>query len=115
MIMEPGTYNLSIIRGVDLNIPLQLVTEAGVAIDLRGRTFYAQIRDNSGEPLISNITVTATSLINGEISLGMTKTATAGIDTRAAKWDLLSDASGTVEGPWLVGAVSISGTITQIT
>ena len=111
--MVPGIHNLVIYRGSPVDEEMTVKTSLGVAVNLTGTApFRAQIRKGpESADLILELTVVATSLSTGVITLTATPAATAAILASGnGAWDLL-DKNGQ---KWISGTVSISDNVTKL-
>lgn len=93
--MIPGTFpndeKLVIHVGASNSMRLTFEDDAGVAIDLSGRTFIAQARDSWKRPLKVNMTVAGTDLLNGIIDISWTAADTRGAIPGPTRWGLMDD------------------------
>lgn len=108
--MKTGTYDIEIRRGAAFSLPLTFTDSGGTPIDLTGKIFKAQIRDEPDGPLILDLTVTGTDLDAGKITISATSTNTANLPTgRDSRWDLLDD-DGVL---WLEGTAHLKTKISR--
>jgi hypothetical protein len=97
--MTPGTYNITIYQGADLDIPITWKDEAQAVIDLSGYSAKFVARDSFGKVVLSltkddGITVAATS---PNVRITRTAVQTAALDYEGGTYNLeLTSAGGTV-------------------
>lgn len=108
--LKPATLNVEAWQADDVLIPLVFKDSAGVPIDLTGRTFASEIRDQAGN-LKSTATITVTPL-TGSVLVKFPKTDTATmLPTDSMTWDLQQTMSGDVR-TWVTGRFRIKIDIT---
>lgn len=104
--LRPGKLNIKTSRGDTVAVPLT-IKEGGVAANLTGRTYAAQIRRSKASSSSVAVTVDATGAATGQLVLRLTAVATAAL-TGEYEWDLQQTQGGTVrtilEGRWIFGA-----------
>lgn len=66
--LRPGPLNVRHRRGDAVAFPLT-IKEGGVAVDITGRTYQAQIRRRPNAALAAEVTVTATDAVHGVLAV----------------------------------------------
>jgi hypothetical protein len=103
--LRPGRLNIKTSRGDTVGIPLT-IQEGGVAADLTGRTYAAQVRRSKASTSSVAVTVDTAGAATGELILRLTAAVTAAL-SGAYQWDLQQTQGGTVrtiiEGTWTFG------------
>ena len=108
MAIQPGTYNFTLQRRSDHNIPLLFKDGNDAAINLTGYTVLAQVWDQSRSIKYSDFTTTYTDRAAGSVSIALTDTQTATFTPDILKYDvLLTDPSGSKEY-YLEGTIYVS-------
>jgi hypothetical protein len=107
MAVQPGQYNLSVQRRADFSLALQFKDSTEAAINLTGWTAYAQVWDQGRTVKYADFAVTYTNRVNGQISIALTDTQTAGLPNEAYYDVLLENPSGLREY-YLEGIVFVS-------
>ena len=108
MAIQPGTYNFTLQRRSDHNIPLLFKDGNDAAINLTGYTVLAQVWDQSRSIKYSDFTTTYTDRAAGSVSIALTDTQTATFTPDVLKYDvLLTDPSGSKEY-YLEGTIFVS-------
>jgi hypothetical protein len=107
MAVQPGQYNLSVQRRADFSLALQFKDSTEAAINLTGWTAYAQAWDQGRTVKYADFAVTYTNRVNGQISIALTDTQTAGFPNEAYYDVLLENPSGLREY-YLEGIVFVS-------
>lgn len=103
--LRPGKLNVKTSRGDTVAVPIT-IQEGGVAANLTGRTYAAQIRKSKASTTSVAVTVDTTGAASGQLILRLTATATAAL-SGDYQWDLQQTQGGTVrtilEGRWTFG------------
>ena len=110
----PGTFNLTIRRGITLGpITFTLYGESGV-FDLTGYSVFAEIKTAAGATaIVKNLSPTISSATGGQITITLTDEATQALTAGSYAWDLiLQDAGGARTGPYLAGEAIVEETVT---
>lgn len=98
----PGKLNIKVSRGDTDGIPLD-ITEGGVAADLTGRTYAAQLRRSQSSSTAIDITVDTTDAATGRLVLRLEPAVTETL-SGDYQWDLQQTIGGTVRtilaGKW---------------
>lgn len=104
--LRPGKLNIRTSRGDTVAVPLT-IQEGGVAANLTGRTYAAQLRKSKTSPTSVAVTVDTTGAASGQLVLRMAAADTA-VLTGDYQWDLQQTIGGSVrtilEGRWTFGA-----------
>ena len=113
----PGKADLTLYRGDTRVWTVAFTDDDGVALDLSGRTWVAQIRSdlNRTDPAVATITVGDDDADTGSLTLTLPADEAAALgpltDGKATLyWDLQSDDSGVVQ-TWLAGKVKVTGDV----
>ena len=108
MAIQPGTYNFTLQRRSDHNIPLLFKDGNNTAIDLTGFTVEAQVWEETRTTKYADFSVTYTDRSAGSVSISLTDTQTATFTPNILKYDvLLTDPSGSKEY-YLEGIIYVS-------
>ena len=108
MAIQPGTYNFTLQRRSDHNIPLLFKDGNNTAIDLTGFTVEAQVWEETRTTKYADFSVTYTDRSAGSVSIALTDTQTATFPPNILKYDvLLTDPSGSKEY-YLEGIIYVS-------
>ena len=108
MAIQPGTYNFTLQRRSDHNIPLLFKDGNNTAIDLTGFTVEAQVWEETRTTKYADFSVTYTDRSAGSVSIALTDTQTATFTPNILKYDvLLTDPSGSKEY-YLEGTIYVS-------
>ena len=108
MAIQPATYNFTLQRRSDHEIPLLFKDSSGSAINLTGFTVASQVYDESRTTLYATFSVTYTDRAAGSVSISLTDTQTATFTPNVLKYDvLLTNASGKKEY-YLEGTIFVS-------
>ncbi len=108
MAIQPGTYNFTLQRRSDHNIPLLFKDGNNTAIDLTGFTVEAQVWEETRTTKYADFSVTYTDRSAGSVSIALTDTQTATFTPNILKYDvLLTDPSGSKEY-YLEGIIYVS-------
>ena len=108
MAIQPGTYNFTLQRRSDHNIPLLFKDGNNTAIDLTGFTVEAQVWEETRTKKYADFSVTYTDRSAGSVSIALTDTQTATFTPNILKYDvLLTDPSGSKEY-YLEGIIYVS-------
>lgn len=103
--LRPGKLNIKTSRGDTVAVPIT-IQEGGVAADLTGRTYAAQIRRTKASATSVAVTVDTTDAADGDLVLRLTAVAAAAL-SGVYEWDLQQTQGGTVrtilEGRWTFG------------
>ena len=95
MAIQPGTYNFTLQRRSDHNIPLLFKDGNNTAIDLTGFTVEAQVWEETRTTKYADFSVTYTDRSAGSVSIALTDTQTATFTPNILNYDvLLTDPSG---------------------
>lgn len=112
---DVGQHDIKLHQGATYSRLFTIYSDAAqtTPLDMTGYTFAAQVRSKSGDDtLIATLTITDTDLPNGEITIGLAKTATAALTAFKAKWDLIATDSGGTATKFIEGYVELEGSIT---
>ena len=109
--MDPATYDLSIHAGT-ADGWVFTVKESGTVVDLTGFTVAAQVRDRNGT-LVLDLAPSITDAAGGQIAISLASTVTAGLAAGRYFWDLVINDGDDWQGPYLAGAVTVTGTQTE--
>jgi len=82
-----GTLNLVIPQGSDFKRELTLKI-AGVAIDITGWSFAAELRAYHGGALLAPFVFTIIDAVNGRVDMTLTDVVTAALDAGLWVWDM---------------------------
>jgi hypothetical protein len=110
-----GTLNLTIVRGCTFEaLVLVMQDSTGTPVNITGFTVSAEVRLDSGSPVIVNLNPSITDAVNGEVTIPeiddeITPSFTAGV----YHWDLLLEQTGTDnQQQMLTGRVYVEDKIT---
>ena len=78
-----GTLNLEVIQGDTLNVLLNF-TSSGTPINLTGYTFTSYVMLNGSQ--VQAITITNTSLANGQVTISLTSNQTGALTAKIYDW-----------------------------
>jgi len=110
----PGDAPLTLYRGDTRVWTVAFTDDDDVALDLSGRVWVAQIKDDKDRTnaAVATITVTDTDADTGELTLTLpaAQAAALGNDGTTLYWDLQSDDDGVVQ-TWLAGKVKVKGDV----
>jgi len=110
----PGDAPLTLYRGDTRVWTVTFVDDSDVSLDLSGRTWVAQIKDDKDRTnaAVATITVDDTDSATGELLLTLPagQAAALGNDGTTLYWDLQSDDDGVVQ-TWLAGKVKVTGDV----
>lgn len=112
--MSAAQRNLNIERGAAKSFTLQIKTAAGVAVDITGSTFKAEIREAHRKPLVAAFTCSIVApASNGTILCNLADDQTSNLDvSKRYKWDLFWRNSGGTNRRLLYGDVVVQPNIT---
>jgi hypothetical protein len=101
--LRPGKLDIKVSRGDTDGIPI-VIQEGGVAADLTGRTYAAQLRRSKNSATAVDITVDTTEAATGILTLRLEPIITETL-TGEYQWDLEQTVGGTVRtllaGRWM--------------
>jgi hypothetical protein len=104
--LRPGKLNIRTSRGDTVAVPIT-IQEDGLAANLTGRTYSAQIRRSKASATAVTVTVDTADAATGQLVLRLTASATASLSGDYL-WDLQQTIGGSVrtilEGRWTFGA-----------
>lgn len=110
----PGDAPLTLYRGDTRVWTVAFTDDDDVALDLSGRVWVAQIKDDKDRTnaAVASITVDDTDSATGSLTLTLSagEAAALGNDGTTLYWDLQSDDSGVVQ-TWLAGKVKVKGDV----
>lgn len=110
----PGDAPLTLYRGDTRVWTVTFTDDDDVALDLSGRVWVAQIKDDKDRTnaAVATITVDDTDADSGTLVLTLPagEAAALGNDGTTLYWDLQSDDSGVVQ-TWLAGKVKVKGDV----
>ena len=92
--LRPGRLDIKVSRGDTDGIPI-IIQEGGVAADLTGRTYAAQLRRSAAAATAIDVTVDTTEAANGILILRLEPAVTETL-TGIYQWDLEQTVGGTV-------------------
>lgn len=92
--LRPGKLNVKVARGDTDGIPID-ITENGVAADLTGRTYTAQLRRSPNSTTAIDVTVDTTGAATGRLVLRLTPEVTETL-SGDYRWDLEQDDGGSI-------------------
>lgn len=107
MTVQPGTHNITLQRRADYSLLLQFKDSNDAVIDLTGYTAYAQAWDKARSTKYADFSVAYTNRSNGQITISLTDTQTAGFIDVLYYDVLLEDGSGSREY-YLEGIIFVS-------
>lgn len=110
----PGVLNLRLYSGDTFTRSLQFTDSDGVAIDITGWTFLAQIREAPNADLVlATFTVTVTDAADGRIDITLSASDVAGLEnSRFLSWDLQVTASSAVR-TYVRGSVKVDTDVSR--
>lgn len=92
--LRPGKLNIKVARGDTDGIPID-ITEGGIAADLTGRTYTAQLRRSANSTTAVDVEVDTTDAATGRLVLRLDPAVTETLSDDY-EWDLEQDDGGTV-------------------
>lgn len=109
----PATLNIIIRTGDTETISVAIKDSAGAAVDITGRTYAAQIREQAeSTTALANFSCTITSAVAGTLAATLSATTTAALTPGLAVWDL-QETNGSVVTTLLAGQVTIVQDVTR--
>lgn len=109
----PAKQNLSITRGDTETVVVTMKDSAGVAINVTGRTYRAQIRTTKDSSTIdASFTCTVTNGAAGEITCTILPATTATLSVGTHYWDFEETSAGIVS-TILAGSVNVLADVTR--
>lgn len=107
MAVQPGTYNFTLQRRADYSLDLQFKDGNDTAVNLTGYTVYAQAWNEGRSTKYADFAVTYVDRSNGQITIGLTDTQTAGFPDEL-RYDVLLEDSGGTREYYLEGVIFVS-------
>lgn len=109
----PSTQNLTITRGDTEVVVITMKDAAGVAINISGRTYRAQIRATKDATTIATAFVcVVTAAASGEVTCTLTAGNSATLSAGKYYWDF-EETNGTVVTTILAGTVTVLADVTR--
>ena len=106
MAIAPGTYDITLQRRADYELPLTFKDSTDTAINLTGWTVAAQVWNADRSSKYSDFTVAYTSRTGGQVKISLTDTQTAALSlTSPAKYDVLLTNSAGLKEYYLEGTI----------
>lgn len=106
--MAAGTYNLTIEKRATFSISLTIKNEDGSSYDLSDTSLFSQIREDSGNSLQADFTITVVGdPTNGVATLSLSKTQTSNLSVSPSSYDLFIDKNDGTSEKLLKGSVNI--------
>ena len=106
--MAAGTYNLTIEKIATFSISLTIKNEDGSSYDLSDTSLFSQIREDSGNSLQADFTITVVGdPTNGVATLSLSKTQTSNLSVSPSSYDLFIDKNDGTSEKLLKGSVNI--------
>ncbi len=111
MAVNPGTYNFVLQRGADWSVLLQFKDSDDSPINLTGATVAAQAWNQPGTKKYADFGVAYTSRANGQTTISLTSSQTAGFPDKAY-YDVLVTSSGGSKEYYLEGVITVDQSYT---
>lgn len=109
----PSTQNLTITRGDTEVIVVTMKDSAGVAINITGRTYRAQVRTTKDAGSVAaSFTCVVTSAVNGEVTGTMSAVSSAALAAGKYYWDFEETNAGVVT-TILAGSVTVLADVSR--
>ena len=106
--MAAGTYNLTIEKRATFSISLTIKNEDGSSYDLSDTSLFSQIREDSGNSLQADFTITVVGdPTNGVATLSLSKTQASNLSVSPSSYDLFIDKNDGTSEKLLKGSVNI--------
>jgi len=110
---KPATQNLTIVRGDTEVIVINLTSDTSAPINVSGRTYRAQIRDEKDSSSIAaSFSCAITNAVNGEITCTLTAAHSAALSAGTKYWDF-EETNGSVVTTILAGSVNVLADVTR--
>jgi hypothetical protein len=112
--MRPARLDIDMYAGDDYSLALTFTDADGVAIDLSGRAYRAQIRETvyDADVALADLAVDATRLAAGVVTLALARATTAGLP-RSCVWDLEETGVDNKVRTLLAGTVALRRDVTR--
>lgn len=110
---QPGKYDILLQRRADYSVLLQFKDSLNAVIDLTGWTVAAQVWDPPRANKYADFTVVNTDLINGQITLKLSRTDTETFP-HSAVYDVLMEDTAGERRYYLEGTIEVSEGYTSI-
>ena len=107
MAVQPGTYNFTLQRRADYSLDLQFKDGSDTVVNLTGYTVYAQAWNEGRTTKYADFAVTYVDRSNGQITINLTDTQTAGFPDEL-RYDVLLEDSGGTREYYLEGVIFVS-------
>lgn len=108
MAIEPATYDFTLQRRSDHNIPLLFKDGNDAAINLIGYTVEAQVWDETRTTKYADFTTTYTDRAAGSVAIALTDTQTATFTPNELKYDILLTNPSGLKEYYLEGTIYVS-------
>tara|TARA_R100001509_G_scaffold117712_2_gene72326 strand:- start:202 stop:546 length:345 start_codon:yes stop_codon:yes gene_type:complete len=108
MAIEPGTYNFTLQRRSDHNIPLLFKDSNNDPINLTGFTVAAQVWEETRTTKFADFSVAYTDRVAGSVLIGLTVAQTTTFTPDILKYDVLLIDSAGVKEYYLEGTIFMS-------
>ena len=106
--MAAGTYNLTIEKRATFLISLTIKNQDGSSYDLSNALLFSQIREDSGNTLQADFTITTIGdPTNGVVTLSLSKDQTSSLSVSPSSYDLFIDKNDGTSEKLLKGSVTI--------
>ena len=113
MAIAPGTYNMTIQRRSDHNVPFTLKDSTSTAVNLTGYTIASQVWDESRTSKAADVTCTITSASTGKFDWKLTDTQTTTFTADEYKYDVLLTNPAGLKEYWVEGTIYMDETYTS--
>jgi hypothetical protein len=110
--MSAGTHNITIEKGIDFEMTLELKDSDNVAINITGYTFKAEARRKSSTGVAATFTVAITNASTGTVKVSMPASTTRTLPVGKLLYDLVSTYNSVIKR-YVTGTVSVKDTITD--
>lgn len=94
--MLAANYDITLDRGADYSFVLTIQNQAGVAVDITGATFYADVREVTSKKEVLDLTPAILApATNGQVTITITKAQTKTLRAGEGiyEWDIFMDRS----------------------
>ncbi|MDP6587727.1 MAG: hypothetical protein QF535_23990 [Anaerolineales bacterium] len=112
--MSAGTHNITIEKGVDFEMTLELKDADGEVINVTGYSFKAEARRKSSTGVAATFTTAITNAATGAVKVSMPASTTRGLPVGKLLYDLVSSYGGVIKR-YVTGIITVQDTITDTT
>ena len=107
MAVQPGTYNITLQRRADYSLLLQFKDGNDAVINLTGYTAYAQAWNGGRTTKYADFGIAYTNRTNGQITISLTDTQTAGFPDKL-NYDVMLQNPDGLRDYYLEGIITVS-------